>query len=158
MEDIKFLGNMIEEYAIDICNWNYDGGYSVYNMPSFDEAKKKNYSIANPSRYSEYLCYGINKELVAYIKLNFKENNEIYVGIGLKPNVTGKGLGKHILNFALEYIKQNYASYTPMLEVRSWNTRAIKCYTAVGFKPVKTIMQTDKNGVECEFVIMKYEI
>lgn len=148
---------MNEYYANLICDWHYEGEYEVYNMPSFEEAKKLKYAIANPDKYSNFLCYGIDENLAGFIKLNLKDNNIIHVGIGLKPNLTGKGLGKKILSLGVDYIRKNYPNHKIMLEVRSWNQRAIGCYSGVGFEYVETVSQIDRMGNKADFVIMEYK-
>lgn len=158
MEDeICFVGSMTNEYAKEIQSWVYDGEYAVYNMPSYDEMIAKNYALVNPQKANNFLCYKINNELVAFVKLNLKENNVVYLGIGLKPNLTGKGLGKKVLMAGIEQTLLRYPNSKLMLEVRSWNKRAVNCYKAVGFKEVETKTITDHFGNIAEFVIMEYE-
>lgn len=35
-----------------ICEWVYDGEYSIYNLPSYEEMKEKKLGFANPSFFS----------------------------------------------------------------------------------------------------------
>ncbi len=155
-KELSFVGNMTLDFAKQIAEWVYTDEYAVYNMPSFTEMVNKNYSLVNPERAKDFLCFALNNELVGYVKINKKPNNIIFLGIGLKPNLTGKGLGKKVLTAGIEQALFSYPNVKLMLEVRSWNARAIKCYTAVGFKEVETKTVTDHLGNQAEFVIMEY--
>ena len=155
-KELSFVGNMTMGFAKQIADWVYTDEYSVYNMPSFIEMVNKNYSLVNPDRANDFLCFAINNELIGYVKINKKPNNTIYLGIGLKPNLTGKGLGKRVLTASIEQVLLNYPNHKLMLEVRSWNIRAIKCYAAVGFKEVEIKTVLDHFGNQAEFVIMEY--
>lgn len=116
----------------EICSWKYDGGYSIYNLPSFEEMKKLQSGFMNPLREKNYRAFLIDDNLIGYINLAEKENG-IFLGIGVKPGFCDKGYGKKILKEACHIAKELYPDKLLYLEVRTWNKRAIKCYEQVGF-------------------------
>lgn len=38
-----------------ICEWVYDGEYSIYNLPSYEEMKEKNLGVCKPTEGKEFL-------------------------------------------------------------------------------------------------------
>ncbi|MEG2786984.1 MAG: GNAT family N-acetyltransferase [Romboutsia sp.] len=65
-------------------------------------------------------------------------------------------MGKQIIRMALDECRKKYENKSIILEVRSWNKRAVKCYESQGFKIVKIKKQETYLGVG-EFFVMKYE-
>ena len=145
------------EYASQIADWKYDGEYSVYDMPSIEKMKEKGYGILKEERADNYICYLIDKELVAYVNMKEMEDKRIFVGIGLKPEYCGHGNGNYFLNDSLEEIKKRFPGQGIYLEVRSWNKRAINAYLKVGFEITGVEIKKDRLGNDSEFVVMDYK-
>ena len=116
----------------EICSWKYEGGYSIYNLPSFEEMKKLQSGFMNPLREKNYRAFLIDDILIGYINLTEKENS-VFLGIGVHPDFCGKGYGKKILKEACQLAQELYPDKLQYLEVRTWNKRAINCYKQVGF-------------------------
>lgn len=148
--------NMDEKTAKKIIDWKYDDEYAEYNMDSYEELKKRNASILDPQKSSNFLCYYKAGELVGYTNTMKKANNELFLGIGLAPEFCGKGLGKDILLHTINIAKEKYPDLKIGLQVRSWNKRAIKCYQNAGFRYIKTEIVKDRNQIDTEFVFMEY--
>ena len=116
----------------EICSWKYDGEYSIYNLPSFEEMKKLQSGFMNPEREKNYRAFLIDDILIGYINLTEKENG-IFLGVGVHPDFCGKGSGKERLKKACQIAEELYYNEPLYLEVRTWNKRAINCYKQVGF-------------------------
>ncbi len=144
---------MKKEFIKEIVNWKYDGEYAVYNMPPLDEIL--NYRISNPENFNDYVCYTKNNELIAYISLNEKED-DVFLGIGLKPEYCSKKLGRIFLEDSILIAKNRYKNKNLKLLVRTFNKRAIKAYKNVGFYEIDTIYRNDKNNI-IEFLLMQYK-
>ena len=123
-DDIK-KSSMNEEYARQITEWNYKGEYSDYNIPSYEECKNKKYGITREDRKDNYIVYTINDEVIFYSNMKEMDNHKLYIGVGLKPEYCGKGLGNYFLNDSIIEMKKRYPERTLFLEVRGWNKRAI---------------------------------
>lgn len=148
-----------EDIVKEITTWKYDGQYSVYNTESFEDLKARNANIINPTKSNNYMCYFNDEDkLIAYTNITKKDNEVIFLGIGLAPEFCNKGLGKEILKHSIEEIKIRYSEGKIALQVRSWNIRAIKCYEKVGFKKIKCEVIEDHNGKNEEFVFMEYNL
>ena len=68
---------------------------------------------------------------------NAIENGDLFLGIGIAPKHCSKGLGKELLIHTITRAKEKYTDRNIVLQVRSWNKRAIKCYLKVGFEIIK---------------------
>ncbi len=145
-----------EEHAIEVTQWKYEGEYSMYNLPSWEEIKKNNFSLAKEDKRKNFISFiDDSKELIGFINL-LDEGDSVFFGIGIKPDYCGKGIGKEIINLGLQECKNRYNDKPIVLEVRTWNTRAVKCYESQGFNIVDTKKQKTHLG-DGEFFVMKYQ-
>ena len=77
---------------------------------------------------------------------------DIVIGIGVKPNKCGKGIGEEILKMTIDMCKMKYGDKPIKLQVATWNQRAINCYRNVGFTSIKTYMDEDLELIEMEYL------
>ena len=139
-----------------ICSWKYPEPYDVYNYMSFDEAVKNNSPLLKDENKDNYLCFWKDETLSAYININ-KKDDKAFIGIGLAPNLCGKGLGKMYLKQGIDKANFLYPDREIWVQVRSWNIRAIKCYESCGFKEKYKETVQDRLLNEVEFVFMCLE-
>ena len=146
-----------EEQAKEISNWKYTGEYSIYNLPSWDKMVQENYSLTDNVKRERYIGY-INEdgELVGFVNL-LDEGDTVFFGIGIKPNYCSKGIGKVITKMALIESQNRFPNKPVILEVRTWNKRAVNCYKSQGFEIVETKKQQTYIGFG-EFYIMRHEL
>ena len=146
-----------EEQAKEISNWKYTGYYSIYNLPSWDKMIQENYSLTDNVKRERYIGY-INEdgELVGFVNL-LDEGDTVFFGIGIKPNYCSKGIGKVITKMALIESQNRFPNKPVILEVRTWNKRAVNCYKSQGFEIVEIKQQQTYIGFG-EFYIMRYEL
>ncbi|MDU4884929.1 GNAT family N-acetyltransferase [uncultured Clostridium sp.] len=130
-----------EEQVKEISNWKYTGEYSIYNLPSWDKMIQENYSLTDNVKRERYIGY-INEdgELVGFVNL-LDEGDTVFFGIGIKPNYCSKGIGKVITKMALIESQNRFPNKPVILEVRTWNKRAVNCYKSQGFEIVETKQQ-----------------
>ena len=94
-------------------------------------------------------------EFVGFVNL-LDEGDSVFFGIGVKPDYCGKGIGKTITKMALTESQKRFPNKPIVLEVRTWNKRAIHCYQSQGFKIVEIKKQETYIGFG-EFYVMRYE-
>ncbi|SFR76004.1 GNAT family N-acetyltransferase [[Clostridium] aminophilum] len=89
-------------------------------------------------------------ELVGHFTVRYPDQaDDSNVRIGyviLRPDFRGQGLGKKMIQLALEYARKLSARRAELL-VFANNPDAVHCYEAVGFTPVKTIDYEIPSGV-----------
>ncbi|NSB13446.1 GNAT family N-acetyltransferase [Clostridium beijerinckii] len=150
------LEELTELYAKEICNWKYDGEYSIYNYPSWTKVLDDKWAITIEEKRKKEFFAVIDEEykLCGYIRL--QEKNEcILVGVGLKPYLCGQRLGDTLMEIVKQQCANLYPSKIVALEVRSFNERAIKCYKRAGFI-VKEIYKKDTPIGYGEFIRMEF--
>lgn len=144
-----------EEQAKEISNWKYNGQYSIYNLPTWDKMLQDNYSLCDCVKRERYMGYtNENKELIGFVNI-LDKGDKVFFGIGIKPDYCGKGLGKIITKKALLECEKRFPNKPVVLEVRTWNSRAVNCYKSQGFEIIETKEQETLIGFG-EFYVMKY--
>jgi ribosomal-protein-alanine N-acetyltransferase len=61
-----------------------------------------------------------------------KERKTIAIGLGMRPDLTGRGLGLAFVQAGLDFARQASVPTTFMLLVYTWNERAIRVYERAG--------------------------
>ncbi len=119
------------------------GIYSVYNFPDWDTLNKQKWGITQEEKRKNEFTAVIDESnnLCEYIR--FIENkNSVLVGLGLKPSPCGQGLGNILMELLKSECKKRYGSKKIVVEVRSFNKRAIRCYERAGFE-ITDVYQKD---------------
>lgn len=125
--------HLSEDAKRQICTWHYDGEYAIYNLPSYEEMRARQMGFMNLDAERNYYGFWDQATLVGYIKITEKDL-EVSIGIGVKPDLCGKQYGQQILSIACAIANAQYPDKPLCLEVRTWNTRAVKCYEKAGFR------------------------
>ncbi|QDP42147.1 GNAT family N-acetyltransferase [Radiobacillus deserti] len=144
-----------QKQAEDIANWHYDENYSFYDMEADPEDLEE---FLDPLQRGESVfAVTIENELMGFLTIQqFTEKNIIDIGLGMRPDFTGKGMGKEFLKKCVEFILKNYGPERITLSVATFNQRAIKVYKRFGFRDQEIFIQ-HTNGGEYEFLRMEYE-
>lgn len=124
--------NLTEADKIEICSWRYPGEYSIYNLPPYEEMAKSKRGFADPCKAKNYYCFIDSGVLVGFVNI-LEEEKEVFIGIGIKPELCDKHYGRRILDEAYKISKKLYPGKPLYLEVRTWNKRAVKCYQSAGY-------------------------
>ena len=146
---MKFTFNkMNREDAHQIAAWHYEAPYDFYDS---DQDPEDLAELLNPQSWQEsyYSVFNEEKELVGLFV--FKRDGQTVEG--LRPDLTGKGLGRAFLNAGLSFGQEHFPVGVWSLSVATFNTRAIRLYEHVGFTPLNTFMH-HTNGGEFEFLRM----
>jgi len=135
-------------------SWKYSGVYSFYDMTADEDDLIDFLDEKNWNRH--YFAVLNNKEkLIGYYSFYF-EDEVMWVGFGLKPELTGIRLGTTFVMAGINFVVENfnYKMNYIMLSVALFNKRAIRTYEKIGFQLVNTYVQ-HTNGGEYEFIKMK---
>jgi ribosomal-protein-alanine N-acetyltransferase len=92
-------------------------------------------------------------ELVGHFSFKPKDERTVEIGLGMRPDLTGRGLGATFLAAGLDFARVQFAPERFVLAVATFNERAIKVYERAGFAPVRAYMHATA-GREWEFLEM----
>jgi RimJ/RimL family protein N-acetyltransferase len=122
-----------ETYADDVATWHYEPPHDFYDLAS-DPADAA--EMRDPAKAGHYRAVlGDDESLDAFWYFD-RHDDVVEVGIGLRPDLTGLGLGESFLCSQLEYASQQWHPATIRLFVAAWNERAIRLYERLGFREV----------------------
>jgi [ribosomal protein S18]-alanine N-acetyltransferase len=146
---------MTQQEAEEIAyNWHYDGEYSFYDMEADKEdlAEFLNPKLRGDSVFTVY----IGEEIVGYFSVNKTASITYDIGLGMRPDLTGKRMGLDFLKAGMDFVKSRFNPEIITLSVATFNQRAIKVYRKMGFIDFDTFMQ-NTNGGAYEFLRMEYK-
>lgn len=138
--------------AIKISGWTYPPPYNFYDMgkteTSVAELLFDGYRAVRCDNdpLVGFYCLGQSAQVPAGHRFSAydSEGPVIDIGIGMRPDLTGKGLGAEFLDFVMREIRRNYPTTALRLTVASFNQRAEKLYRRFGFRPLH---QFEANGI-----------
>ena len=142
---------MKQEDAQQIASWHYPPPYDFYDA---DQDQEDLAELLDPRSWQEsyYSVFNEENELVGLFV--FKPDGQtVEVGLGLRPDLTGKGLGRAFLTAGLTFGQAHFSVRMWSLSVATFNTRAIRLYEQVGFTALNTFLH-HTNGGEYEFLRM----
>lgn len=147
---------MTIDYAQEIAyRWKYRGKYSFYNITK-DEHELEMFLNEELRKSTYYTVLNEKQELIGFYSYTF-ENNIMWIGLGLKPQLTGKGYGIYFMQKAIEFgvSEFNYTESKILLTVAEFNKRAISLYQKLGFIFVEKKEFSVKNKIYPHWVMGK---
>ncbi|HYK75229.1 MAG TPA: GNAT family N-acetyltransferase [Pseudoneobacillus sp.] len=140
-----YIKDMNEEHAKEILTWKYESPFDFYNVDYSEEAIEEllnnNYfAILNDSQtLVGFFCFGPAAQVPTGAKFGAYDEDMVDIGLGMKPELTGRGQGFEFLTYIIESVQEYQNVKKPLrLTVASFNKRAIKLYEKFGFVKVKT--------------------
>lgn len=134
-----------------IATWKYDGEYSFYNNDK-TEAKQQ-WTLNISEEENAFVIYDDNNELIGNCSFDY-EDEQYTLGVQMRPDLTGKGMGTEIVKSILDFGKEKYKFNNIELLVATFNTRAIRVYEKLGFKKIDQFMW-HVNNEDKEFIAMR---
>jgi [ribosomal protein S18]-alanine N-acetyltransferase len=141
-----------QEDAEAVAGWRYPEPYSFYDWTADPDDLRE---LLEPERRGDayWAVRDDAGDLAGYFSFKPKGKGAVELGLGLRPDLTGRGLGASFLAAGIEFARARFAPERLVLCVATFNERAIKVYERVGFVRDRVYMHTT-NGAEWEFVEM----
>jgi ribosomal-protein-alanine N-acetyltransferase len=128
------IAPLSEEHARAVADWRYEFPYEWYDTAADPRRVEL---FANPAR-REGLRAVVDEEGELIGFFNFvREGDEVRVGLGIRPDLTGRGLGAQFIQAGLRYASEEWAPRRFRLWVAWWNERALRAYRRAGFREVR---------------------
>ena len=147
---------MTEEDARAVQAWRYEREYAIYNMEPDDPEGVAEMLDSRSPYYAARDEYG---DLVGFFAFGasagihfpappalYDEDGAILVGLGLRPDLTGNGLGLAFVQAGLTFARQQFAPRAFRLFVMTFNERAVRVYERAGFERVRVVIQHSLEG------------
>jgi ribosomal-protein-alanine N-acetyltransferase len=157
------LKQITPDDARAISRWRYGEPYSVYDgdptsLDSLLEPRFLYHSVFDErGELAGYFCFGEDARVAAGRRLGVYEREPaLDVGLGMRPDLTGRGLGEEFVRAGLHFAKETYSPPAFRLTVAAFNRRAIRVYEIVGFETVETFGATSREGGR-EWLLMRRE-
>ena len=142
---------MTQQQAEEIAKWQYEGDYTFYDMAA-DEDDLQEF-LNSIDRADSYFAVTQNSELIGFYCFKEILTATIEIGLGMKPDFTGKGHGLPFLKAGLNFARAHYKPEKFTLAVAAFNERAIRVYQNAGFQQQESFLQ-HTNGGHYKFVKM----
>jgi len=94
-----------------------------------------------------------DEELAGFLELTARPGEVIEIGLGLRPDLTGQGLGLSFVEACLDFARRRSRPQAFALDVATFNERARAVYEKAGFVPGDTFWR-HLSGRRWEFLRM----
>jgi RimJ/RimL family protein N-acetyltransferase len=140
---VKIAPATAETFA-ELEAWRYEPPYDFYDGDQDP--------VLNSERF--YGAVGDDGTLVGFYYLEEK-GEAVEIGLGLRPNLTGHGLGAEFLEAGLDLARTRFPGHPIILNVAAFNERAIKVYERAGFRETGRHVRSFTRWGDVEFVEME---
>ena len=142
---------MSDTSAQAVAAWRYPPPYDFYNADP-DDPDLADLLSADFRRGRYYEVVDDAGDLVGFFEFK-RELDPLEIGLGLRPDLTGHGLGVDFVRLGMDFARSEFGATTVVLAVATFNTRAITVYERAGFRAVETYLHTWLDR-ETEFLRM----
>jgi ribosomal-protein-alanine N-acetyltransferase len=143
---------MTQHEAETIARWRYEPPYDFYDA---DADHRDLAELLDPARRGDryYTARDAAGDVIGFF--GFSHAGEVVgIGVGLRPDLTGRGLGTSFLEAGLAFARGRFAPRRFRLNVAAFNLRAIKVYERAGFVTTRRF-EHETNGGLFSFVEME---
>lgn len=124
-----------------MASWQYPEPYAIYTLPSPPSEEEMAYYLDPAMAYHEILDE--SGALVGFC--SFGEDGQVPggdyrddaldLGMGMRPDLTGQGLGKRFALAVVNFACSHYAPPQLRVTIAAFNTRAQRLWQGLGFQP-----------------------
>jgi len=130
----------------DMETWRYEPPYDFYDGDADP--------VLNPERY--FVARDENGALAGFYYFEEK-GDALEYGLGLRPDLTGQGLGAEFFADGLAFGRELYRPSRVVLSVAAFNRRAIAVYERAGFRHTGRHMRSFPRFGDVAFLDMEEE-
>lgn len=125
--------------------WRYPPPYDFYDGDADP--------VRTPERF--YGAYDEEEAVVGFFYFEQKDGGVVEVGLGLRPDLTGRGLGLAFLDAGLDFARKRFRPRLVVLNVAEFNERAIAVYERAGFRRTGSHVRRFERWGDVPFVEME---
>ena len=139
---------MDEKAARAISTWRYEPPYEIYSLDR-EDAEQVVGAFLNPEHAYHaiidrtgdlvgYCCFGVE----AQVPGGDYGNPATDIGLGVRPDLTGQGLGATFVGAVLRLAQRDPAPAEFRVTVAEFNERALRVWKNAGFEPMQRFERT----------------
>ena len=141
----KVIAPLSAEERTLLDGWRYDPPYEFYNG--------EDDPVLNPERF---FVVREDDEVLGFYYFD-ERSDTVEIGLGLRPDLTGKGLGLEFFLEGVAFAHDRFPGSRVTLNVAAFNERAITVYERAGFRRTGGHVRTFDRWGEVPFVEMEEE-
>jgi ribosomal-protein-alanine N-acetyltransferase len=135
--DTIHIAPVTREHAEDICTWRYGAPYDVYDMVGMNpdellDPEVGYHAVMAEDRLIGFRSFGPDGQVPGWEY----DNSALDTGGGLRPELTGQGLGHAVISAGLAFGCTRFAPAAFRVTVASFNARALHTVGSLGFQRV----------------------
>jgi ribosomal-protein-alanine N-acetyltransferase len=124
-------------HAEDIRTWSYDPPYDVYDMAGAESDELLDpaaglHAVLADDRLIGFRSFGPDGRVPGW----GYDDSALDTGGGLRPSLTGQGLGRSVISAGLAFGRARFAPPAFRVTVASFNLRALRTVESLGFERV----------------------
>lgn len=153
------IHKLTEEEANEINTWTYEEPYNLYSFSGEEEVIEElldgtYYGCCDDNgEFIGYFCFGENAQVSGGRDAHLYGGEDVIdIGLGMKPDLTGKGMGEIFFQAGITFATKEFNSKLFRLSVATFNIRAITLYKNIGFKQGTIFLSRGRK-----FMLMEYE-
>jgi RimJ/RimL family protein N-acetyltransferase len=147
------LRPMDEAGVRELAAWRYEPPYDMYNIPAAPEnmldiiaflVDPENAYVRIDNERGEleaFGCFGLD----AQVPGGDYRDDALDLGLGVRPDLTGRGLGAGYALALVEHARAHYALRAVRVTIAGFNVRAQRAWQKAGFVHTQTFAD-DRNG------------
>lgn len=135
--DTIHIAPLTLEHAEDIATWRYDPPYDVYDMAGVNpyellDPEVGYHAVMAEDRLVGFRSFGTDGQVPGWRY----DDSALDTGGGLRPELTGQGLGRPVIAAGLAFGRARFAPVAFRVTVASFNARALHAVESLGFERV----------------------
>lgn len=138
-----------------IGGWHYPAPYNFYDADADPEDLRELLDADHWPPHSHFSWREPSGALAGFATFDVS-GNRVMVGLGLRPDLTGHGLGQSFVQHVLALARREFPRAVLGLAVAAFNIRAQRVYERTGFRIIREFFQ-ETNGGSHPFVEMAYQ-
>lgn len=131
----------------------YNGVDNATNRTELLDTANPGYGVCTELGLIAFFCFGPPACVGAPPPADLYRPGPLDVGLGIRPDLTGRGLGGPMLKAGLAFAQDRFAPPSFRLTVAAFNRRAIVVYERAGFREIAAFTAPTSHGPR-EFLLM----
>lgn len=136
-----------------ISRWRYEGIYAFYDQEALPMLSLALFRpLLRALGLEAFIVLDDASERIGIFTFT-QRGNAIEIGLAMRPDLTGRGMGLDFVEAGLDFARTRYAPTRFTLDVATFNERARRVYERAGFKPLESFTRRINGGLH-EFLAM----